>query len=170
MDTTFEEILEKYQASIMSFIYRYVGNLSDADDLTQEVFISVYKNLDKLRDKDKAKSWIFSIAANKSKNFLRRKKIMSFLSLDDSNSREEGLKLEDVLDSKEESRQKVLEREEEIKNILSSLPNRQKEILLLRGEGFDVKEIAELLDISEGTVKANLHFARQKAGKTAEEL
>lgn len=170
MDGLFDELLAKYQGPVMAFIYRYVGNICDADDLTQEVFISVFKNLCKLKEREKAKSWIFSIAANKSRNFIRWKKIRNFLSLETRVHEDEGLKLEDIIDSKEESPQKVLEREEKIKLVLSALAPREKEIMLFRMQGFEIKEIAGLLNLAEGTVKAHISFARGKIGEMLGEL
>ena len=72
-ENSLEILIGQYLKPIYSFIYRYVGNASEAEDITQEVFVRVWKNLKKFDQNKKFKTWIFGIAKNASIDWLRKK-------------------------------------------------------------------------------------------------
>ena len=71
-------LIAKYLKMIYSFVYKNVGSQSDAEDITQEVFVKVWKNLKKFDQKKSFKPWIFQIAKNTSIDFLRKRKTIPF--------------------------------------------------------------------------------------------
>src|SRR5688572_9668702 len=70
----FEKLVEQYQRDIINFHYRLVGNRFEAEDLAQETFLKVYNKLDSLKEPEKVKSWMFSIARNVTIDFFRKNK------------------------------------------------------------------------------------------------
>ena len=68
----FEKIITRYQGLICSLTYSATGNLGHSEDLAQEIFISAWKHLGQLRERDKLRSWLCGIARNRINNFLRR--------------------------------------------------------------------------------------------------
>jgi RNA polymerase sigma-70 factor (ECF subfamily) len=81
-EKSLEILIEQYLKPIYSFVYRYTGSASNAEDITQDVFVRVWKNLKKFDQNKKFKTWIFSIAKNAAIDWLRKKKTIS-LSDDD---------------------------------------------------------------------------------------
>lgn len=71
LEDALETIMNEYGTEIKRFIYSYIKNESDADDVTQDVFVTVYQKLDTFRGESTLRSWIYSIAINKSKDYLR---------------------------------------------------------------------------------------------------
>ena len=81
-EKSLEILIEQYLKPIYSFVYRYTGSASNAEDITQDVFVRVWKNLKKFDQNKSFKTWIFSIAKNAAIDWLRKKKTIS-LSDDD---------------------------------------------------------------------------------------
>ena len=80
--TAFKTFYELYKNLAYNVCYRILNNNEDADDATQEVFIKAFKSIRKFRGEAKLSTWLYQIAVNTSLNYVRRKKIVSFLSLD----------------------------------------------------------------------------------------
>ena len=77
-EKSLEVLILTYLKPIYSFVYRYVGNGQDAEDITQEVFVRVWRNLKKFDQNKSFKTWIFSIAKNTAIDFLKKKKAIPF--------------------------------------------------------------------------------------------
>ncbi len=151
-----EDLVDEHQREIINFHYRFVGNLADAEDLAQETFIKVYKKIDTLKDRKKAKSWIYSIARNTVIDFFRKKKNKE-IALSDA-------LLESVAKTTAtEYQEKAISDEvsKELDHCIDKLVKEDRAIIrLLYYEGFSYKEIANLLSINENTLKSRLHRAR----------
>ena len=143
---------------VFLLIYRVVGNVADAQDLTQEAFIKALQRQDQLKDLDKAAHWLSRIATNTAIDFLRRSGRASFTDL-------ETLP-EPVLRSRLESpEQRVLRREhrERLEEGLEVLTAREKMALLLRDvEDLPAEEVALRLNCSKATVRSHIANARVK--------
>lgn len=153
----FEKVVEQYQRDILNFHYRLVGNRFEAEDLSQETFIKAYKNLASLNEPDKMKSWLFSIARNVTIDFFRKNKNHS-IPLD--NVMLEYYARATAVDYRDE----VAAREigQEIQKTLGQLhPDDRMIVKLLYYEGFSYKEICQLLNINQNTLKSRLHRARK---------
>ena len=142
-------------------IYRLVGNVADAQDLTQEAFIKALQHQEQLKDLDKAGHWLSRIASNTAIDFLRRNGRVSFSDLEDLP--------EPVLRSKEESiEQRMLraEHREQLEAGLQILTARERTALLLRDvEDLPAEEVAERLHCSKATVRSHIANARVKLRK-----
>jgi RNA polymerase sigma-70 factor (ECF subfamily) len=157
-DEAFKELVEKYTPAIFNFSVRFVG-IDYANDVTQDVFIKVWKNIKKF-DYTKAsfKTWIFTIARNTTTDYLRKKKMINFSSLDNE---EESFadNIEDEVILPDEALVK-LEDKELLNSLIDKLPNNYKEVLVLYyQEDMTFKEIGELLSKPLNTVKSYHHRA-----------
>jgi RNA polymerase sigma-70 factor, ECF subfamily len=156
-DHALELIMNEYGEEIKRFIFTYTKNRSLAEDLTQEVFVNVYLKLHTFNEQSTLRTWIYSIAINKCKDYFKSwyyKKVRIFGSLTETNS--------GYVRSPEEMATLQAESIEMIERILS-LPIKYREVLLLYYyREFSLQEIMEILDISESTAKSRLHRGRKK--------
>jgi len=154
---------DQYYHRVRKFILALVKNESIADDLTQETFIRIQENLDKLRDPAQISSWIFSIAHHLCQDHFR--------TLKKSSAHEE---LNDGLVNLEETPvQKKLEQGEMsqcVQDKLSLLPESQRSVIILAEVmDFSHQEIADILSLTVENVKVRLHRARKKFKSILEE-
>ncbi len=153
----FNLLLKKYQQKIYWHIRRLVIDHDDTDDLVQEVFIKVWKNLANFRSDSQLFTWIYRIATNESITFLNRKKLRNSVSLDDSN----GLDLAETLaDSPYFDGDKA---QMKLQKAILTLPEKQR--LVFNMKYFDdlkYEEISEILGTSVGALKASFHIAVKK--------
>ncbi len=126
----FEELVRRYQRPISAYVYRMVGNYEVALDLTQEVFIKVYKSLARYRPEFKFSTWIYKIAHNAAVDHMRRHAVREqALVSGDSDQREIPID-SGWLTPEQESEKK--ERRAEIESVVQKLPAPYKELILLR--------------------------------------
>lgn len=142
---------------IFLLIYRIVGNVDDAQDLTQETFIKALQRQDQLKDVEKAGHWLSRIAANTAIDFLRRNKKFAFTDVAElSNSR---------LSSAECPEQMLLrgERKLHLDGGLATLTERERMALLLRDvEDMPAEQVALQMNCSMATVRSHIANARIK--------
>ena len=154
----FNLLLTKYQQKIYWHIRRLVINHDDADDLVQDVFIKVWKNLANFRNDSQLYTWLYRIASNESITFLNRKKLKNNISLD---LEQDGLNLSETLaDTSYFDGDKA---QMKLQKALLTLPDKQR--LVFNMKYFDdlkYREISEILGTSEGALKASFHLAVKK--------
>jgi RNA polymerase sigma-70 factor (ECF subfamily) len=135
-------------------IYRIVGNVADAQDLTQEAFIKALQHQEQLKDELKAAHWLSRIATNTAIDFLRRSSRATFCEIDEAP------------ESHSESAEQALlrgEHREYLEDGLRLLSPRERQALLLRDvEGMPAEEVARVLDCSKATVRSHIANARIK--------
>jgi RNA polymerase sigma-70 factor (ECF subfamily) len=151
-DNSLKMLIDKHTSSIYNFTLRFVGPLY-TQDIVQEVFIKVWKNLKSFnRDKSQFKTWLFIITRNTITDYLRKKKSISFSSLDDENFKEENIEDESIL--QDEIFEKLQDKKILLK-ILDELPPNYKLVLTLYyQEDMTFKEIGEVLGKPLNTVKS----------------
>jgi RNA polymerase sigma-70 factor (ECF subfamily) len=146
---------------VFLLIYRIVGDVSDAQDLTQEAFIKALQRQDQLKDLDKAAHWLSRIASNTAIDFLRRAGRVSFSELDEMP--------EPVAVSGMDSPEQMVlrtERREYLQSGLDILTERERTALLLRDvEDLPAEEVAARLQCSKATVRSHIANARVKLRK-----
>lgn len=165
-ESAFVDLVKKYNKDIYRIIFAMIQNKEDANDLTQEVFLQVYKSINSYKHNGLFWPWIYRIAQNKSKNFLKRKKIATFFSL-------EWMSLKSsfsLIDKSEHADVEGMYDKGELKDIfddaLNNLDYKAKEILVLKEiKMLEYKEIAVLLGIEIGTVKSRISRSREKLKK-----
>lgn len=145
----FDNLFEEYFDKVYYKVLTIVKNSSDAEDISQEVFISVYKNLNKFRDESNIYTWIYRIAINKTYDFFKRKKIEFEIN-------EEVLLIPDELNS---DTKLILEEK------LKLISDKEKEIVILKDiYGYKLKEIAEMKNINLSTIKSIYYKALKDMG------
>lgn len=146
----FEQLLNQNTFAFERFVKFRISNLSDAEDILQDVYFTAYKNWEQLKEKQLFKAWVVSIARHKCNDYYRKQAKFSEVPID--NLAETEL-LQTRLGYAEASF---------IEDILDSLSDKDKQILhLTYWEELPQKQIAKALDIPLGTVKSRLHAAKQ---------
>ncbi len=156
-ERAFNEIVIRYRKKIYWHARRMLGNHHDADDVTQDVLIQIYKKLKTFKFNSSFYTWVFKITSNRCLNKIKRNKIKRFLSLE--NDHEKVLSQKDDIAKSYEDKEKL----EKLNEILNGIPPKQKEVFLLkRFEELSYKEISEITGKSIGTLKASYHFALKR--------
>ena len=157
----FDELMRRYKHRIYAYILRSVKNYEDAEELTIEVFFKVYRALHKWQPQAKFSTWLYKIAYNVSIDHHRSKKRQITQSLDNSLLSDEPMAKD--LGSNPEKLIVEKDRHRIINQAVDQLSQNQKKVFLMnRYDGLQIKEIAEILGIAEGTVKIHLHRAIKK--------
>jgi RNA polymerase sigma-70 factor (ECF subfamily) len=152
----FNLLVREYQERVYWHVRKMVIDHDDADDLTQEVFIKIWKNLDKFREDAKLYTWVYRIATNECLSFLNKKKRRFFLPIHD---------VESELSNKVDLNSTLSGDEIQVKlqKALLKLPDKQR--LVFNMKYFDemkYDEIAEITETSVGALKASYHLAVKK--------
>lgn len=160
----FRRLVERYQDAVLNTCLGFLPGLHDAEDLTQEVFVEVWRSLDGFRGEARLSTWIYRLAVNKSLELLRsrkRKKRLGFFwalaGLDDASAQQAidewnhpGVALE------QKDRARVLF------SAMERLPDKQRSALVLQKmEGLNQTEIAGILGVSVASVESLLHRAKK---------
>ncbi len=144
----FEELVERWQKRLWHYAFQVTGSESAAWDVVQEAWFAIIRGLSKLQDAAVFPRWAFRILNNKCADWLRKQHLQSRLN-------KELVKQEEIEPDK---KQNSSEESESLRAAIAKLPPDSRALLTLRyHEGFDIGQIAEILDIAEGTVKSRLH-------------
>jgi RNA polymerase sigma-70 factor (ECF subfamily) len=150
-ESSFNRLAVKYQERIYWHARRMTGNHADADEIVQEVLMVLYNKLKTFEFKSSLYTWIYTITNTRSINYLKKKNLRSFFSLDEISNRK--FEQNDVIDNIE-SKQKI----EKIEKALQKLPVKQREVFIMRNfDELSYEEISQITGKSIGTLKAN-HF------------
>ena len=157
----FEHIVKKYEKKVYNLALRYLKNRDDALDLSQEVFIQVYNNLAQFRGDSQFSTWIYRVTYNKCVDMLRKTQKLRrnvVMSTDDENffeTRDRRASIEEDY----EGRETLVT----VMKIIDTLPSEQRDVMILRYiKDLSYSQIADVLEIAEGTVKSRLNRARLK--------
>ena len=156
----FTELMRRYQERVYWVARRIVGSHDDADDIVQESFVKAYLSLGEFRGDSSFYTWIYRIAVNMSLNVLRKRKIWSYL--------HESELLTRILSSSDDPGKDLEHSEIEtaLRRVTAKLPERQKAVFVMRYfDEMTYKEIAIVLNTSEGGLKANYFHALRKVRK-----
>lgn len=156
-EEAFGLLLTKYQQKIYWHVRRMVVDHDDADDVVQDIFIKVWRNLEKFREDSQLYTWLYRIATNECITFLNKKKQKQNISLDDDNSSYLSETLADTTYFNGDAAQMKLQQ------ALLTLPEKQR--LVFNMKYFDdlkYEEISSILGTSVGALKASYHLAVKK--------
>lgn len=157
----FRELLEAYEKKIYGFIYSMISESYVSQDLTQETFIKVYKNLRMYDETREFSPWIFGIAKNETFKYLNKSKKVSVVELNENVSLK-GTHNENSIEGLLERR----ERYKEMCRIVNELPKKYSDIIILKYfSGLSYKEISTRLNIPEKKVESRLYIARKAIRK-----
>lgn len=166
----FEELIKDYKKTAYNIALRVLKNKEDAEDISQEALIKVYRSIDKFNMQSSFRTWLYRIVVNTCLDFKRKKTIDTY-SIDEpvkTNDNEIQRQIEDntnnpdILFEKELNSKMVLE-------AVEMLDDDFKTIIVLRDlQGFSYHEISEILCCNPGTVKSRLNRARKKLKSSLE--
>ncbi len=167
----YDELYREYVEKIGGIARSYLG-VDDVEDVIQEVFIKVYKNIKKFRGESSLSTWIYRITVNVCKDMLgkkhRRKEILTSFGEEDDDEKNTIREPADELQPSNEL-MKMLSAEE-ISKAIDSLSKEDKLLINLREiEGMSYEQISEIMDKPVGTVKSRLHYARERLKGILEE-
>ncbi len=158
----FDILVRRYKDQLLNYVYRFVGNRSDAEDIVQETFLRVYKNKHYYKEIAKFSTWIYTIAGNLAKTELRRRKRRKIFSVSNFVNDEKDFDIPDAERSPEQQVDGSL-KDDIIQKAIEKLPPKFKEVILLRDvQGFSYEEISQILGIPLGTVKSRVNRGRLK--------
>lgn len=158
----FDTLVRRYKDQLLNYVYRFVGNRNDAEDLVQETFLRVYKNKHYYKEIAKFSTWVYTIAGNLAKTELRRRKRRKIFSVSNFVNEERDFDIPDT-DKNPESAVDGSLKDDIIQKAIEKLPAKFKEVILLRDvQGFAYEEISQILSIPLGTVKSRVNRGRLK--------
>ncbi len=150
-ESVFKVLLARHKEKVRNLIYLTMGNPEEVDDIAQEVFITVYKNLNKFRYESQFTTWLYRVTVNKCKDYQRKQKIRSIFG-----------PIKDDTDASYTTKYESKDTAGIIQNAISKLPDKLRMPLLMKDiQGMSYQEIAETLQCELGTVKSRIFRARE---------
>lgn len=152
---SFTLIYNKYKKGLYYYVYKSLNCAMASEDIVQNVFLKLFENLNKIKNKNAVGGWIFKTAQNEIYQKFRDKARDKEVEAYDENSLKDG---KDLMTEIEEKELKSI-----IENELNKIPADQREVFILREySGLSYKEIADIMEIDENTIKSRLYHTRQK--------
>ena len=161
----FSALVLRYRDRVFSVVYNMTSNREDANDVTQDVFVKAFQNIHRFQQKSTFFTWLYRIAVNTAISFIKKNRNRQFFSLE--NFEEEGIsgKLAEILSSRKHSRRELMlnDLQEKLNEALQKLSVKHRTtVVLFEIEGLSHKDIGEILNCSEGTVRSRLHYAKNE--------
>ena len=154
-EEAFVLIYEHYSTPVHRYVYRLLGNMEVADDITQETFLKAFQNIRTIARDSNISAWLYRIASNACFDILRRRKLITWLPILEEDEKAGEFTSEDFTPQVIES---VM-----VRRTLHEMAPALAVCLVLRSvEGFSCEEIAEILKIPKGTVFSRLARAREQ--------
>lgn len=162
---SFTVLVSRYQRELFHFLVRFLGDRASAEDVFQETFLQIHQSIDQFDPQRRFRPWLFTIAANKARDFMRSqsRRPANPLQATVSPGDEESAQFIDLMQSGAQAPDADMEREElqaAVHATVMGMPEHLREILLLSYfHQFPYRQISEILRIPLGTVKSRLHAA-----------
>lgn len=158
----YDLLVKRYKDPLMNYIYRFVNDRTDSEDILQETFLRLYKNKHYYKEIAKFSTWIYTIAGNLAKTELRKKKRRNFFSIHNFMDTEKDYELPDKGVTPEMHTSSSMTNNE-IQKAIAKLSAKFKQVILLRDiQGFSYEEISQIVNVPLGTVKSRVNRARLK--------
>jgi len=164
---SFNHLVGKWHRPVLNFLYRYTGNMDDAQELTQETFKTVYEKLATLKNRERFSSWIYTIALNHSRMRLRKRRSRPLEPIEDytyDNNEQmdhySSLTADDSFSPEENFSQEEMARL--VRRALERLEQKQREVIMLKEyAGLKFAEIAAVLDTPLSTIKSRMYIGME---------
>jgi len=164
-ERAFRELVNDHRDRVFNITYRMLGNRHEAEDVAQEVFITVFKTIETFREESKFSTWLYRVTVNHCKNrikYLARRHDRDRDELDETSQQQNGAVTGAPVRAKHPD--KALESaqmEKLLQEAIASLDDDQRAVVILRDvEDLSIEEICEITGLPDGTVKSRLHRAR----------
>ena len=162
-----EQLVDHFYGDIFRMVYYRLPSRMDAEDLTQEIFMQMIKSLPNLKDSRLLKPWLFRIALNRIRDFHRKKSILSFF----GSTVEKDVNVPVKADSYSDPSKNIMHKEFrfQLRKFSESLSRWEREVFTLRFlDQLEIKEIVQILQKNENTVKTHLYRGLKKFRGNAE--
>lgn len=157
----FAAVVRTYRNSLIQVAYGYLHDREESLDAVQEVFLKTYRKIHSFKNESSIYTWLYRITINHCKDRLRSRKRTTALSLDAWNEDGKEFDIPDCSGDPSQAAESA-ERDRMVKEAIDALPDKHKQVLLLRElGGLSYKEISEILQCREGTVMSRLFHARR---------
>jgi RNA polymerase sigma-70 factor (ECF subfamily) len=151
-DTAFEVLVNLHKEKVRNLVYLTLGDTEFVDDISQDVFISVFHKLKEFRFESKFTTWLYRITVNKCRDYLRKKRVRSIFTPIKESHNELSIR----------THSETLDLPQLVRKGIQKLPEKLKVPLILRDiDGLSYKEIAEKLECEVGTIKSRIFRARE---------
>lgn len=162
---SFNILTLRWQKPVINFLYRYLGNVQDAEDACQKTFIKIYRKLSELKDVNKFQVWLYQIAANQARDMIRHRKRQPFFSINSNskgNSDDNDETMNEVTDT-EAKNPEIKAHQSQLHEIfeaaMQAIPEEQRLIVVMKiYQGLKFIEISEVLKIPINTVKSRMYY------------
>jgi RNA polymerase sigma-70 factor (ECF subfamily) len=159
-EKAFEKLVEKYLKPLYNFIFQLVRDKDTANDITQDVFVKIWKKISLFDEQKKFSTWIFAIAKNTAFDFLKKKKTVPFTAFENENGENFLEFIEDKSIPHSDELLRLIDEKKDVANFLDSLSPQMKTVLLLHHvHGFSLAEISEIMGHSHNTIKSKYRRA-----------
>ena len=162
--SSFSELIDEYKNMVFSLSYKMTNNLQDAEDISQEVFIRVYKSLYNFNPNYKFSTWLYQITLNICRDRFRKGKIPS-VSLDTPPNKDDQKDFSSIIPDNQNNPEDIImgvEQTNFINDLITSLPLKYREVIILHHlKDLSYDEMSKILNISLGSVKTRLFRARE---------
>ena len=155
----FDKLIDMFHKDIFRLVYYRIRSQADAEDITQEIFVKVFKGIKRLKDPEKFKSWLYTIALNCVKDFSRKKVWTIFQFSNDEEDEPE------IPDNQLNPEEQIVQKEfwDNFRSFTETLSKQEREVFILRFlDNLGIREISEGLKRNESTVKTHLYRAVKK--------
>ena len=164
-ERAFRELLELHRDRVYNITFRMLGNRAEAEDVAQEVFISVFKTIDQFREESKFSTWLYRVAVNHCKNrikYLARRHDRDRDELDENSQSANGAILGAPVRAAQPDRAlEGAQMEKLLQEAIGNLDDDHRIVVVLRDvEDLSIEEICDITGLPDGTVKSRLHRAR----------
>jgi len=164
----FGQLIDRHATAMVNLAYRMVGNRADAEDLAQETFLSAFKSLSTFRADSKFSTWLYRIATNKCKDWLRAKR---------PGQGQQDVDIDELLDievAEDRTPEWLLSRQQvaqELEQAIQRLPPLYREAFVLKHiEGLSYEEMQEILGVNGDTLKMRVYKGRLQLSRELSEL
>ena len=161
----FEELILKHEKIVYNLALRMMNHSEDAMDISQEVFLKAYRSLANFDERSAFSTWLYRITHNTCIDEIRKRKGKQTYSLEEDLESEDGSMQRQVADDGDTPEESLMRKEQksEILRALDTLSEEHKAAIILRDvKGLSYEEIAEILELSLGTVKSRINRARNQ--------
>ena len=171
-EQAFAKMVQLYQNRVFALVFRMLGDRAEAEDLAQEVFVTVFKSIDSFRGDSKFSTWLYRVATNHCKNrikYLQRRQHQRKIDIDDARETEFSSPLA-PRSSQPDEIAGARQLEQIIQLSLAELDEEHRVVIILRDiDHLSYAEIAEITGVAEGTVKSRLFRGRATLRTLVEE-
>ncbi|RLD12768.1 RNA polymerase subunit sigma-24 [candidate division KSB1 bacterium] len=168
----YDALMEQYHDAVFNIVYRMVRNKQEAEDLTQETFIKAYNSINSFNEEYAFSTWLFKIATNHCIDFFRKRKLKTYSMDEPMQYKEDEIKHEYAsTDPTKEHEMIDSEKSRIIREAINKLPEKYRIAIVLRHhEEKSYDEIAQILNLPLGTVKARIFRAREMLKKSLKDM